>query len=264
MRTLGFAVKTKTIVRSNKRSQRIQKVGNVTEALLKVFGLEVTKDTFVGNEFVQGVSGGERKRVSLSEVVSNKLNTRTIAQAYFCIQMSTNAKVSLWDNSTQGLDSTTAVRFGKALQRYARAGHNIAVAALYQASDDLVNLFDKVTLLHQGRQIFFGTISEAQDYLESLGFVWSDRQSLSEFLISVTDLDVRITKEGWEERVPRAIEDWERRWKGSVYYRKLQKDIESQANGDHTELATPSSISHASPKHRPRKNPYVLTWRAQL
>lgn len=246
LRTLGFAVKTKTTVENNKRSQRAQKVNNVTEALLKVFGLEATKDTFVGNEFVQGVSGGERKRVSLSEV------------------MSTNAKVSLWDNSTQGLDSTTAVRFGQALQRYARAGHNIAIAALYQASDDLVNLFDKVTLVHQGRQIFFGTISEAQEYLDSLGFEWSDRQSLSEFLISVTDPDVRITKEGWEERVPRAIEDWEKCWKGSVYYRKLQKEIEGQANVDHNEPATPSSISHAPPKTSRRKNPYVLAWRAQL
>ena len=38
--------------------------------LLKIFGLESTTSTLVGNEFVKGVSGGERKRVSLAEVVS--------------------------------------------------------------------------------------------------------------------------------------------------------------------------------------------------
>jgi len=35
---------------------------------LKVFGLETTKTTMVGNEFIQGVSGGERKRVSIAEI----------------------------------------------------------------------------------------------------------------------------------------------------------------------------------------------------
>jgi len=42
----------------------------ITHGLLKVFGLEETSSTVVGNDFVHGVSGGERKRVSLAEVVS--------------------------------------------------------------------------------------------------------------------------------------------------------------------------------------------------
>jgi ATP-binding cassette subfamily G (WHITE) protein 2 (PDR) len=99
-----------------------------------------------------------------------------------------------------------------------KSGQNIAVAALYQASDDLVNMFDKIILLHEGRQTFFGTVIEAQQYLDTLGFVWSDRQSLSEYLISSTDPVVRVTKDGWENRVPRTVEDWERCWKESVYY----------------------------------------------
>ena len=68
--TLGFAVETKTPGTGLKRRERRDKIIALTDALLKVFGMEPTRNTLVGNEFVQGVSGGERKRVSLAEVVS--------------------------------------------------------------------------------------------------------------------------------------------------------------------------------------------------
>ena len=68
--TLGFAVETKTPGPGLIRSQRNEKIKALTDTLLRAFGMEPTRNTLVGNEFVQGVSGGERKRVSLAEVVS--------------------------------------------------------------------------------------------------------------------------------------------------------------------------------------------------
>lgn len=57
--------------------------------LLKSMGIEHTHSTKVGNEYVRGVSGGERKRVSIIECLA------------------TNASVMCWDNSTRGLDAST-------------------------------------------------------------------------------------------------------------------------------------------------------------
>jgi len=57
-----------------------------------------TKQTLVGDEFVRGVSGGERKRVSIAEM------------------MATRARVQCWDNSTRGLDASTALDFVKSLR----------------------------------------------------------------------------------------------------------------------------------------------------
>ena len=71
MNTLGFAVETKTPRSGLKRSQQSDKVKVLTDTILRVFGMELTRNTLVGNEFVAGVSGGERKRVSLAEVVSD-------------------------------------------------------------------------------------------------------------------------------------------------------------------------------------------------
>lgn len=57
-----------------------------------------TKNTKVGNQFVRGVSGGERKRVSIAEM------------------MSARACVASWDNSTRGLDASTALDYAKVSQ----------------------------------------------------------------------------------------------------------------------------------------------------
>jgi ABC-type multidrug transport system ATPase subunit len=59
--------------------------------LLQSMGIEHTIDTKVGNEYVRGVSGGERKRVSIIEC------------------MATRGSVYCWDNSTRGLDASTYV-----------------------------------------------------------------------------------------------------------------------------------------------------------
>ncbi|KAH9212020.1 P-loop containing nucleoside triphosphate hydrolase protein, partial [Leptodontidium sp. 2 PMI_412] len=241
LNTLGFAVETKTPGSGMKQDQRHGKVRDLRDSLLKVFGMEETRSTLVGNEFVAGVSGGERKRVSLAEVLS------------------TNAKVSLWDNSTQGLDASTSIRFGKSLQVYTKSGKNIAIAALYQASDDLLRLFDKVTLLSEGQQIFFGTITDAQDHLMSLGFIWPERQSMSEFFIAVTDRDLRVTKEGWEDRVPRSVGDFVKCWKDSIYYQRLQEDLRNdleQTDRDGTPVHHLASHGQGSS--------YILSWPAQL
>ena len=62
---------------------------------MKVFRLSHMKNTKEGNDYIRGVSGGERKRVSLAEM--------TLA----------GSSIAMWDNSTRGLDSSTALEFVK-------------------------------------------------------------------------------------------------------------------------------------------------------
>src|SRR4051812_35841041 len=70
----------------------------VQDTLLRMLNISHTKHTLVGDEFVRGVSGGERKRVSIAEV------------------MATRARVQCWDNSTRGLDASTALDYVKSLR----------------------------------------------------------------------------------------------------------------------------------------------------
>ncbi len=71
---------------------------SVLDVLLKMLNISHTRKTMVGNEFVRGVSGGERKRVSIAEM--------------FCAR----ATVCAWDNSTRGLDASTALDYAKSLR----------------------------------------------------------------------------------------------------------------------------------------------------
>lgn len=43
----------------------------------RALGISHTAETLVGNEFIRGVSGGERKRVSLGEILAAKVSTIT-------------------------------------------------------------------------------------------------------------------------------------------------------------------------------------------
>lgn len=77
---------------------REQHIAEIQRTLLRMLNIQHTENTLVGDAFVRGVSGGERKRVSIAEM------------------MATRARVQCWDNSTRGLDASTALDFAKCLR----------------------------------------------------------------------------------------------------------------------------------------------------
>jgi ABC-type multidrug transport system ATPase subunit len=71
--TLGFALDTKT---PGKRPMGVSKAEfkeRVTNMLLRMFNIEHTANTVIGNQFIRGVSGGERRRVSIAEMMVGSL-----------------------------------------------------------------------------------------------------------------------------------------------------------------------------------------------
>ena len=90
--TLSFALETRTPGKESrlKGERRADYVKEFLRVVSKLFWIEHTLETKVGNEFIHGVSGGERKRVSIAEAIV------------------TRASVQGWDNSSRGLDASTA------------------------------------------------------------------------------------------------------------------------------------------------------------
>jgi ATP-binding cassette subfamily G (WHITE) protein 2 (PDR) len=91
---------------------------HLRDVVMKMFGISHTVNTIVGDNFVRGVSGGERKRV-------------TIAEAALSF-----APLQCWDNSTRGLDSANALEFCRALRTQAKYMDLSSLVAIYQASQD--------------------------------------------------------------------------------------------------------------------------------
>ncbi|KAI8682573.1 hypothetical protein LRP88_05463 [Fusarium phalaenopsidis] len=167
--TLGFALDTKMPAKRPGGMSKEEFKESVISMLLKMFNIEHTRKTVVGDHFVRGVSGGERKRVSIAE------------------GMITNACILSWDNSTRGLDASTALDFVKSLRIQTNLYKTTTFVSLYQASENIYNLFDKVMVIDEGKQVYFGPATTARSYFEGLGFAPRPRQTSADYLTGCTD-----------------------------------------------------------------------------
>ena len=163
------------------------------QLLTEMFGISHTLHTKVGGPAVRGVSGGERRRVSLAEALV------------------TSPSVITFDNPTIGLDSSTALEFVQLIRELTKVGGSSAAMGLYQGSNAMVPLFDKVLVINSGRQVYYGPLSEAEAYFENLGFYHDPRTSTTDFLASMSaDHEDRKLKEGVNEAtVPRSAVELE-------------------------------------------------------
>lgn len=206
--TLGFALDTKT---PGKRPFGVSKAEfkeKVVNMLLRMFNIEHTANTVIGNQFIRGVSGGERRRVSIAEM------------------MVTSATVLAWDNSTRGLDASTALDFAKSLRIMTNIYKTTTFVSLYQASENIYKQFDKVLVIDSGRQVFFGPTTEARLYFEGLGFREKPRQTTPDYVTGCTDPFEREFKDGRSaEDVPSTPQALAEAFEGSTFSKKLDEEM---------------------------------------
>ncbi|KAI0023474.1 ABC transporter PeaB1 [Xylariomycetidae sp. FL0641] len=197
--------------------------------LARCVGLQSVLRTRVGNAAIRGVSGGERKRVSLAEA------------------MATCPDLLCLDNPTNGLDSSTALEFIQLMREFTNQHGCSTAMSVYQGSDSIVPLFDKVLVINRGRQIFYGTATEAKAYFEGLGFLCPDRTTITDFLNSMTaESQLRHAKDGWSHRVPMTAEQFEQEFRRSSYY----EAVENAASQTHPSPVGPPRSVYALPYYR--------------
>lgn len=246
-----------TVARLKTPSNRIPGVtreawaNHVTEVAMATYGLSHTKDTKVGNDLVRGVSGGERKRVSIAEVT-------------IC-----GSKFQCWDNATRGLDSATAYEFVRALKIQASIQNTAAAVAIYQCSQDAYNLFDKVCVLDDGYQIFFGPANEAKKYFQDMGYHCPERQTTADFLTAVTSPQERKVNREFIEKgihVPQTPKEMSDHWLKSENYKALMQQIDSNLaeNSEESRQAVKAAhVAKQSKRARP-SSPYTVSYMMQV
>ena len=131
--------------------------------------------------------------------------------------------------STRGLDSATALKFVQSLRQGADITGSTHAVAVYQASQAMYDLFDKAVVLYEGRQIYFGPANCAKAFFEKQGWICPQRQTVGDFLTSVTNPLERTARKGMEDRVPRTPEDFERYWRQSSEYEALHHEVEAHS-----------------------------------
>jgi ABC-type multidrug transport system ATPase subunit len=122
------------------------------EKVLAQLGLRHCADTLVGSEFVKGISGGERRRVSIA------------------VQILTDPKVLMLDEPSSGLDAATAHGMMELLQALAMEGRTI-ICTVHQSRSDLFPLFGNLLLLaNGGRMVYSGKAEEMVSYFQDVGY----------------------------------------------------------------------------------------------
>lgn len=135
--------------------------------------------------------------------------------------------IGCWDNSTRGLDSATALEFVRTLKMSSVLLGTSHAVAIYQASQAMYDVFDKVMVLYSGREIYFGSTRNAKAYFEEMGWYCPPRQTTGDFLTSVTNNTERKPREGYERKVPRTPQEFENYWRQSSGFAKLQDQLEA-------------------------------------
>jgi ABC-type multidrug transport system ATPase subunit/ABC-type multidrug transport system permease subunit len=112
------------------------------DGMLAALGLSHVKNTVVGDENLRGVSGGQKRRVTVGEML---LNPRS---RVFCL-----------DNITDGLASTDSYSLLEQISGACKKNGLAAIVTLLQPSDEIVGLFDKLLVLNSdGEPTYFGPV----------------------------------------------------------------------------------------------------------
>lgn len=101
-----------------------------------------------------------------------------------------------------------------------------AVVAIYQASQSIYDVFDKVAVLYEGRQIYFGEKNAAKKFFINMGFDCPLRQTTADFLTSITSPAERLTRPGFEGRVPYTPDEFAAVWQKSEDRAQLLREID--------------------------------------
>ncbi|PXF46733.1 ABC transporter G family member 7 [Gracilariopsis chorda] len=140
------------------------------DALIRKLGLLSTVNTRVGDEKSRGISGGEKKRLSLA-----------------CELIST-PKLILCDEPTSGLDAFQAAKVMASLRDLAQAGHTV-ICSIHQPSSSIFNMCDDIVLLAGGRVAYAGATADAPAHFENLGYPMPERCNPAERYLDLISVD---------------------------------------------------------------------------
>lgn len=121
-------------------------VNEIVEGTIIEMGLQDCADRLIGNWHLRGLSGGEKKRLSIA------------------LEILTRPTLLFLDEPTSGLDSASAFFVIQALRNVSSDGRTI-ISSIHQPSSEVFALFDDLFLLSSGETVYFGEAKKAVEVL---------------------------------------------------------------------------------------------------
>jgi len=189
---------TQTPREALKFSAQLRLTGKLTEQeqnervenILKILDLESCADSLIGNELIRGLSGGEKRRVTIG------------------VEFITDPKILFLDEPTSGLDASSAYSVVRSLKMLCRRGCSV-VTTIHQPSSEAFHAFDKCFILVNGETVYGGSISQLNKTLVSIGAPCPATYNLADHIISVVkqkgpkgENDIKCLRMEWVKIAP--------------------------------------------------------------
>lgn len=153
-----------------------EEINNYVEGTIMELGLQDCADRMIGNWHLRGISGGEKKRLSIA------------------LEILTRPLLLFLDEPTSGLDSASAFFVIQTLRNIARDGRTV-ISSIHQPSSEVFALFDDLFLLSSGETVYFGEVKSAvevkcyKNYYASFCLVFLESNVVIDFCSSLLKLD---------------------------------------------------------------------------
>ena len=151
---------------------------NKVNEMISLLHLENCKDTIVGDSLSKGISGGERKRLSVG------------------MEMITNPSIIFLDEPTSGLDTYSAYSLMNNLKYLTNTGRTV-ISTIHQPSSDILRLFDDIIILNKGKIIYLGEVNNLVNYFSSIGYKCPEYTNPSDYKYILES----FTKSGMEKTI---------------------------------------------------------------
>lgn len=164
----------------------------LVNALIEKLGLTACADTYVGDATTRGLSGGEKKRLSIG-----------------CELINSPALMFL-DEPTTGLDAFQSEKVIQALKRLTEEGHTI-ICTIHQPRSSIFAMFDDLVLLAQGKVVYSGMAGTAINYFASRGYQCPEHYNPAEYFADLISIDTSSpeTAESSKQRLFSLTAMWE-------------------------------------------------------
>ncbi|PIA52062.1 hypothetical protein AQUCO_01000147v1 [Aquilegia coerulea] len=141
------------------------------DTTIKEMGLQDAMNTQIGGWGKKGISGGQKRRVSI------------------CIEILTRPKLLFLDEPTSGLDSAASYHVMKRIAALATQDGKTVIASIHQPSTEVFDLFHNLCLLSAGKTIYFGPASAANELFTLTGFPCPTMRNPSDHFLRTINKD---------------------------------------------------------------------------
>ncbi|KAJ9699243.1 hypothetical protein PVL29_008039 [Vitis rotundifolia] len=141
-----------------------EEVNGIVEETILEMGLQNCANGFIGNWHIRGISGGEKKRLSIA------------------LEILTQPRLLFLDEPTSGLDSASAYFIIQTLKNTACNGRTV-ISSIHQPSSEVFALFDHLLLLSGGETVYHGEAKRAVEFFAEAGFPCPSRRNPSDHFL---------------------------------------------------------------------------------